>query len=84
MPTTSAQPGLLTDTRTGWYLLARNNVVECGPFPDEATAERAAAWMDERGEGVNPSPWRPLFSGTGLRVGSRWRPARRPAGQVAV
>lgn len=77
-------PGLLHDTRAGWYLLAANRVVECGPFPDQETAERAAVWMDERGEGANPAPWTPRYSRSGLTVGSRWRPTRRPAGQGAV
>lgn len=82
--TAATPPGLLADTRTGWYLIAANRRVEAGPFPTREAARRAARWMDEQGEGVNPAPWRPLFSRSGLLVGSRWRPARKPSGQSAV
>lgn len=75
----SSVPGVLGDTRRGWYLIAENNRVEAGPFPDEDAAQRGAVWLEVSGRGVNPSPWRPLFSRTGLRIGSRWRPTRHGA-----
>lgn len=76
-------PGVLQGTRTGWYLIAANQRVEAGPFADELEANAAAVWMDEHARGVNPAPWSPLFSRTGLQIGSRWRPTR-PAGQAPV
>lgn len=70
-------PGLDTRHRPGWYLVSEEaNRVECGPFSDAATAERAAAWMEEHGYGVFPSPWVPYKSRNGLLIGSRMRPPR--------
>ena len=57
----------------GWYLVSSNTRVEAGPFATPADAEKAAAWMEELGLGVHPSPWEPRWSATGLLVGSRVR-----------
>lgn len=76
-------PGTLSGTRTGWYLVAANRRVEAGPFATEQDAHDAAWWLEDRGRGVNPSPWVPQFSRTGLQIGSRWRPAR-PTRQPGV
>ncbi len=60
----------------GWYLVGANNVTEAGPFTSEGEADTCAAWMDDQGLGVNPSPWRPVYASRGLRIGVRYRQRR--------
>lgn len=57
----------------GWYLVAANDRVECGPFLSEIDAAAATWWLDEHGMGVHPAPWVLRFSRTGLMIGSRIR-----------
>ena len=58
----------------GWYLIAANDRVECGPFASMAAALRAGAWLEDNGMGVHPGPWTLRWSATGLLIGSRTKP----------
>lgn len=64
----------------GWFLISSNGRVEVGPFAGMAPALYAAAWLEDNDRGVNPGPWEPIYSRTGLIVGSRYRnrPAKPP------
>lgn len=61
----------------GWYLMSlHNSYVEAGPFATEQEALTTSLWMDDEARGVNPQPYQPLFSRTGLTVGTRRREPR--------
>lgn len=57
----------------GWFLISSNGRVEAGPFLGMGPAFVAAQWMEDHSRGVNPGPWRPVYSRIGLVVGSRYR-----------
>lgn len=61
----------------GWYLMSlHNSYVEAGPYRTETEALEVSLWMDDEARGVNPQPYQPLFSRTGLTVGTRRREPR--------
>lgn len=55
----------------GWYLAAANGITEAGPFGTRWAAVQAAEWLEDRGYGVNPSPYKPFYSSRGVLVGIR-------------
>lgn len=60
----------------GFFLVASNGHVEAGPFAGMEAAVAAARWLHDNDRGVNPGPWRPVYSRMGLVVGSRYRDRR--------
>lgn len=82
-PSCQVLPGPRRTTGPGWYLVARNMRVEAGPFTSTEEADHYAQWMDENSMGVNPAPWRPRWSPTGLLIGTRVKPRERmPQGSL--
>ena len=67
----------------GWYLVSVNTRVEAGPFLSPCCARAAATWLDDQARGVNPAPWHPAYSGSGLVIGSRLRLRRVPLQNVS-
>lgn len=66
----------------GYFLVAANKRVECGPFDTEQDASKAAEWLEDQSLGVHPYPWRVVYTPVGLLVGSKCRAASEPPSRL--